>query len=180
MMNSKTAKLISRERVMELLDCYGADPQAWPEDERTTALALIQHSTELKNLQKEARKLDRFLVGDNMQPAFAGPADKQLVSRIVSSLPAQIAGGQNVRQQRDKPGRRPLFDFSNWIGMVAASVAVFVITVSIMELNPTSVSQPQNGISQAELDYWMWQQVTGEVENEDEEPLTMMALFGPE
>ena len=37
MMNSKTAKLISPERVREILDCYGADPESWPDDERTTA-----------------------------------------------------------------------------------------------------------------------------------------------
>lgn len=180
MMNSKTAKLISPERVVELLDCYGADPQAWPDDERTTALALIQHSIELKNLQQQARELDGLLAANDIQLRIAEPVDMNLVSRIVDNLPAQNARGQNVGRRQNNPGRRPVFDFGNWIGMVAASIAVLGITVSIMELHPTPVAQPQSNVSQAELDYWMWQQVTGEADIEDEEPLTMMALFEPD
>lgn len=180
MMNSKTAKLISPERVREILDCYGADPESWPDDERTTALALIQNSTQLKNLQTEARQLDRYLTGGDIMQRAGKPVDMNLVSRITANLPAQDKPGQSVVQNNRAALKRSLFDFSSWTGMIAASIAVFAITVSIMELQSSSGARQQSDVSQAELDYWMWQQVTGEVENEDEEPLTMMVLFEPE
>lgn len=174
-MNSKTAKLISPERVVELLDCYGADPEAWPDDERATALALIQHSTQLKNLQEEAKRLDQLLTSGAM-PSHE-PVDMQLVSRITANLPMQ----EKASDQLSRHGRKSsLFDVSSWAGMVAATIAVFVITVSIMELRTSSTSERQYDTAQAELDYWMWQQVTGEADNEEEEPLTMMALFEPD
>jgi len=175
-MNSKTAKLISPERVIELLDCYGADPDAWPDDERITALALIQHSSQLKDLQNEARALDNFLCEGDAKHRADEPVDMQLLSRITANLPPQEKTGKSLHR-----GRKPsLFDVGNWTGMVAATIAVFVITVSIVELHPSSTTAKQSGASQAELDYWMWQQVTGEADNEDEDPLTMMALFLPD
>ncbi|WP_455365765.1 hypothetical protein [Kaarinaea lacus] len=179
-MNSKTAKLITPERVMELLDCYGADPESWPDDERTTALALIQNSTQLKNLQNEARELDHFLAGGEMKQDAVEPVDMKLVSRITANLPAQDKPVKRITQDSRRAVKRSLFDPGSWTGMIAASLAVFAITVSIMELQSTPGSRPQSSVSQAELDYWMWQQVTGETENEDEEPLTMMVLFEPE
>jgi len=176
-MNSKTAKLISPERVVELLDCYGADPEAWPDDERITALALIQHSSQLKDLQSEARELDNFLCGGDARRSANESVDMRLVSRITANLPAQ----EKTSQKSLHRGRKSsLFDFGSWTGMVAATIAVFVITVSIVELHPSSTGEKQSGASQAELDYWMWQQVTGEADNEDEDPLTMMALFVPD
>ncbi|HEY5603811.1 MAG TPA: hypothetical protein VIM41_11940 [Gammaproteobacteria bacterium] len=176
-MNSKMAKLISPERVVELLECYGANPEAWPDDERTTALALIQHSTELQNLQREAGQLDKFLTNAGMQE----PADLELVSRIVNNLPVQDKAKNSGKRHGSTVAKRSLFEFSGWTGMLAASVAVFVITLSITDLHQSSSLQPQSIESQAELDYWMWQQVTGEADNDDdEEPATVLALFGLE
>jgi hypothetical protein len=176
-MNSKTAKLISPERVVELLDCYGADPEAWPDDERITALALIHHSSQLKKLQNEARVLDNFLCGSGATHRADEPVDMQLVSRITANLPPQEKAS---RQSLQRGRKSSLFDVGSWTGMVAATIAVFVITVSIVELHPSSTTAKQSDVSQAELDYWMWQQVTGEADNEDEDPLTMMALFLPD
>jgi hypothetical protein len=181
--NSKMAKLISPERVVELLDCYGANPEAWPDDERATALALIQHSTELQNLQRQAAQLDKLLVGGGMQPNPQEAADPKLVSRIVGNLPAQ-AKARKYGQRRDGCAntRRPLVDFSGWTSMVAASIAVLAITLSIMEFDSLSTNlQPQSSVSQPELEYWMWRQVTGETEidtdDDEEEPMTLMALI---
>ncbi len=177
------AKLITPERVVELLDCYGANPEAWPDDERAAALALIQHSTELQNLQREAGQLDWLLISGGMQQNPREPADVQLISRIVNNLPAQVKSGKySGRHEGVSKTRRPLIDFGGWTGMVAASIAVFVITLSIMEFHsPSPSSQPQSSVSQPELDYWMWRQVTGETEtdaeDDEEEPMTLMALI---
>ncbi|WP_455207867.1 hypothetical protein [Kaarinaea lacus] len=176
-MNSKTAKLISPERVVELFDCYGANPEAWPDDERSTALVLIQHSTELQNLQREAGQLDKLLTSGVIQQEMNEPVDLSLVSRIVDNLPAQEKVREHVAGHGNAVAKRTFFDFGNWASMVAASIAVFVITVSIMDLHPSSTAQRNSDAVQTELDYWMWQQVTGEIDNDEEEPLTMMALF---
>ena len=95
-MNGKTAKLISPERVEQLLECYGADPNSWPDDERATASALILHSDRLKQLQKEAEQLDKLLlqadtaVITNVSGKSNNAAvNTALVERIVKNLPAQ-------------------------------------------------------------------------------------------
>lgn len=176
-MNSKTAKLISPERVEELLDCYGANRDSWPDDERATALALIQNSSELQRMQQEAEQLDQFLIsGDDKVDANA-PVDSKLVSRIVNNLPEQNKAQQVGSAINHAHSKRLLFDYHNWIGMAAASIAVFVISVSIMNLQPSSVPREQPRLVQTELDEWMWEQVTGELDSEDEEPITMMALL---
>ena len=181
-MNSKTEKLISPARVEELFDCYGANPESWPDDERAAALALIQHSPELQDLQREAEKLDLFLLNGADRLAANPSVDSKLVARIIENLPEQNKAGQHdpISYSRRFSGTR--FNFndwlgSNWIGIAAASAAVFVISVSIMNLQqPLSASREQPEIVQADLDEWMWQQVTGEIENE-EEPITFMTLL---
>ena len=181
-MNSKTEKLISPERVEELLDCYGANPESWPDDERATALALIQHSSDLQDLQREAEKLDLFLLNGADRLTANTPVDSKLVARIVDNLPEQNQAGQynSTSVSSASSGARVNLNAwlgSSWIGIAAASAAVFVISVSIMNLQQSSsVSREQPEIVQAELDEWMWQQVTGEVENE-EEPISFMTLL---
>lgn len=176
-MNSKTAKLISPERVAELFDCYGANPELWPDDERATALALIQNSSELQGLQQEAEQLDQFLIRGDDKLETNAPVDSKLVARIVDHLPAQNNSRQLDSTSGRKHSRRSFFNFNGWIGMAAASVAVLVISVSILNLQPSSVPHEQPRLVQTELDEWMWEQVTGEVDNDDEEPITMMALL---
>ena len=176
-MNAKTAKLISPERVAQLLDCYGANPKAWPEDERSTALALIQHSSELKQLQLDAQQLDQFLSAGDSQGVMQARADSKLVAAIVSDLPQQEEAVHLGSHSTGSQSSRSIFSSGNWLGMIAASVAVFVISVSILELKPATAPQTQLNLSQQELDYWMWEQVTGESVGEDEEPLTMLTLL---
>lgn len=176
-MNSKTAKLISPERVEELFECYGANPESWPDDERATALALIQNSSELQSLQREAEQLDQFLISGHDKLKTNAPVDSKLVARIVDHLPQQNNSRQPGSTSNRKHSTRALFDFSGWVGMVAASIAVFVISVSIINLQTPPVSNEQPSLVQVELDEWMWEQVTGESESEDEEPMTIMALL---
>ena len=174
--NSNTTKLISPERVEELFDCYGANPDAWPDDERATALTLIENSSQLQGLQREAKQLDRFLVSGENQQEINAPVDSKLVARIVDYLPEQHSSRQ------PEHSKRPLFDLgdwfgSKWIGMAAASIAVVVISVSIMNLQTISVPQDQPVVIQAELEEWMWEQVTGETDNEEDEPISFMTLL---
>ena len=177
-MKSKTAKLISPERVIQLLDCYGANPRAWPEDERSTALALIQHSSELKRLQEEAAQLDRFLVTGTSQEPVSDYTASKLVARIVGNLPEQEMAAQGKAGKPSPGSMQWFFGSGHWLGMMAASIAVFVISISIMNLRPSEISQAPSRLVQQELDAWMWEQIAGDVDSDDEEqPLTMMSFL---
>lgn len=176
-MNTNTTKLISPERVAELFDCYGANPDSWPDDERAIALALIQNSSGLQSLQREAEKLDQFLVNGDEKPETKVPVNSKLVARIVDHLPEQDGTRQHGSTSDRKHTGHSWFNFNGWIGMAAASIAVFVISVSILNLQPSSLPNEQPALVQTELDEWMWEQVTGETDTEDEEPMTIMALL---
>jgi len=173
-MNVKTAKLINQERVERLLECYGANPKSWPDDERATALALIQHSDHLKQLQSKAAQLDQLLVED---PITTDVADSALLDRIVSVLPAQDqVKRRNWWSKHSNLGKSSVAN-SGWIGMIAASVAVFAITFSIVELHSSRTPRQQNVLTQQQLDNWMWSQIGGDTDSDDDEPLTMMSFF---
>ena len=53
---------ISTERVLELIAAYGAEPGAWPEDERAAATQLMENAPDLfAAALQEARALDALL-----------------------------------------------------------------------------------------------------------------------
>ena len=174
-MNSKTAKLISPERVRKLLECYGANAQAWPEDERASALALIQHSSELQNLRQQAHAFDVVLSAGDNRSRIDAPADPKLVARIVDGLPEQDRAASGSK--RNRLGLAGLTDSRSLLSLAAATAAVFVISLSIMNIHTSSLPREQPARVSAELDDWMWEQVTGEPLDEEEGPATFMALL---
>ena len=173
-MSTNTVKLISPERVKTILDCYGSNPDAWPEDEKVAALSLIQHSSELRELQQEAVKLDGFLSEAVNELNLDGGDSNTILGKIVNSLPEQ-AGVQHPQfVNRDTGGKNSLFDWNKTLGTIAASVAVVAISLSIFNITPDSV-KPVSSVaaSQVELDNWMWEQVVGESVDESDEPIGM-------
>jgi hypothetical protein len=173
--NSNTTKLISPERVKALLECYGADANAWPDDERASAQALIQHSDELQALRKQERELDELLLSGNDASAGQAPADSALVARIVDNLPEQKPSAKGARPHASRYRTSALNHPRNWLSLAAAAATVFVISVAIMDLESTSVSQQPAPVT-AEMDEWMWEQVTGDPLDDEEEPMTFMSL----
>ena len=58
------------DRVMTLLDAYGADPARWPEAEREAAMALISADPALAARRDEAAALDGLLLqAESPQPS---------------------------------------------------------------------------------------------------------------
>lgn len=49
------------ERLRDILDAWGGDPDRWPDAERTPALALLEGSAAARRLHAEARRLDAAL-----------------------------------------------------------------------------------------------------------------------
>lgn len=178
-MSTNTVKLISPERVKAILDCYGSDPAAWPQDEKVAALTLIQHSSELRDLQLEAAKLDRLLSEEAaMEPGLDQAASEDLINEIIDKLPEQEKKRNPQFINRDSGSTRSLFDWNRTFGAIAASIAVAAISLSIFTISPESV-KPVSSVaaSQIELDNWMWEQVAGESVDDSEEPMSMMALL---
>ena len=177
-MTAKTAKLISPERVKKLFECYGSNPDAWPADEKVSALSLIQHSGELRELQKEIAEFDKILKGSNIARELGETADQELVSKIVDVLPDQESKSNSRFRNRILRDEKSFFDLNRSMGAIAASVAIMAITLSIVTLKPESV-KPVSTVAtvKTELDNWMWEQVVGESPDDSEDSLTMMALL---
>jgi len=181
-MSAKTAKLITPDRVKMIFECYGSNPDCWPVDEKASALSLIQHSSELRELQKEFADFDRLLMASDMSAALTGTTDKALLNRIVEVLPEQESRPNPAYINREAGKKKHFLDFNSSIGAIAASVAIVAITLSIVNLRPehakpVSPVVATTAASSADLDSWMWEQVLGEPSDEAEEPLTMMTLL---
>ncbi|MEL6828389.1 MAG: hypothetical protein AAFN91_19260 [Pseudomonadota bacterium] len=83
---------ISTERVLELIAAYGAEPGAWPEEERAAAMELVATSPDQFELALEdARALDQML--QNEQVPEPGP---QLSDAILAAGPAPKSASGGV------------------------------------------------------------------------------------
>jgi len=91
---------ISTNRVIALLESYGGNPEAWPENERFAAQRCISQSDMLKSLQNQALKLDQTLTNlFTKDPCAASENDLTALSqRIVRQLPEQRT--RPIKKQR--------------------------------------------------------------------------------
>lgn len=177
-MNTKTAKLVSPERVKKLFECYGADPILWPMDEKVSALSLIQHSGELRKLQQEFAEFDELLKKYDVASSLPETPDAKLLKNIVGSLPDQEKRPNKKYINHVSSSSNSFFDLNRTMGAVAASIAIVAITLSIVNLGTDKVRPAEvTVVAKAELDRWMWEQVVGGSTDESEEPLSMMTLL---
>ncbi|GAB5457408.1 MAG: hypothetical protein Hens3KO_04380 [Henriciella sp.] len=74
---------ITKNRVLELIEIYGAEPGAWPEEERAAAIALTeQDPDQFAEALQLARKLDVALAIETYQEP-----SQDLAERILASAP---------------------------------------------------------------------------------------------
>lgn len=178
-MSAKTVKLISPERVKRIFECYGANPDCWPMDEKVAALSLIQNSSELQSLQKQSAELDTLLKESDSGFTSDEATNRELLDKIVAALPDQNKKPTPDFVNQQAIGRKSFFDWNKTLGAIAASVAVVAISLSIVSIAPDSI-KPVSSIAsaQSELDDWMWEQFVSDTTTDDaEEPLSMMALL---
>jgi len=177
-MSAKTAKLISPERVKKLFECYGAHPDAWPVDEKVSALSLIHHSSELRELQQEYAEFDRLLKDSDISSGVSALSDSKLLDKIISGLPEQDARADSSFFSRIDNNRGRFFNLNKSFGAIAASVAILAITLSITHLHPEHVKPVSSTIvASSDLDKWMWEQVAGDVEEDSDDRISMMTLL---
>lgn len=177
-MKHNDSKQIDDRRVAQLIECYGAALDSWPQEYRQAAKELIQGSDELRQLLQEAQQLDDALLitaDYSLTRVSADPAD---VASVIDKLPEQQLPQPARPKEKNKAiGFGSWFD-GLWIkgGMVAAGLAILV--TSTVLLQPQSPTSPVHVavLTQQELDQWMWEDITGTGQEESEENLTFMAL----
>jgi hypothetical protein len=199
-MQSKTAKLINEERVIALLQCYGADTDHWPEEERAAAIALINGSSALQQRQSETRQLDEFMGMHEARGSLNSRADAAIVANIVNALPEQQASitvslrDHRVAHAGTHMDKKTAKQRNSW-WTYGAAAAVVLLAVSVVIQQSSQPLQPSQSTSlrtaavsetasQEEMDQWMWQQATGlsedvpaDLSQDDADlPITFMAM----
>lgn len=74
---------MTQERLRNVLDAYGANPDRWPAEERDAALALVARSAEARTLYTEAARLDELL---DRLPLQMPSVD--LTHRVLADMPS--------------------------------------------------------------------------------------------
>lgn len=196
-MQSKTAKLVNEQRVNTILECYGADADSWPEEERAATIALINSSPELQQRQRESQQLDELLGVHQARESLEARADAATVASIINALPEQAAENtinlrDHVASSKAKKVAKHINLWWTYGGIAAAAVVMLAISVIIQQpsqplrtASPVRTAALSGDVSQQEMDQWLWQEATGlneelsaelAQEEADLPPITFMAM----
>ncbi|MDX1488014.1 MAG: hypothetical protein R3268_07435 [Acidiferrobacterales bacterium] len=154
-MSNDPVKLVTPERVKELLDCYGSSPYAWPESERAAALALLDGSSELQAHRDAAHLLDEALNLQARGPSAVSEQTAVLAKRILDQLEAQ---DRPSAQSLDD--RVPLFDrFWIWPTVALAGLATIALVMLLWSIPPITAPRYRVVVAANDFDNWVWAEV---------------------
>lgn len=106
---------MSRQRLAEIVEAFGASPERWPEAERRAAEALVARSADARALVAEARELDAML---DMAPA--AEASPLLAARILAARPLSSARPASAASGARRPANAGRSSVEPWRAMVRA------------------------------------------------------------
>ena len=163
-MVNTTATEMSIERVTTLIEAYGSDTQSWPEQERADAVACLESSPLLQQLLHGAYELDAVLQTGGVEEQ----ANEALLARILDKLPEQPKVEQNITKLEWIP---------RWPAAMAAALTAVVVVLVVMNSSVQTVQNEQ--IALQEMDYLLWQDVTGQGSDEisDEVPTDFISML---
>ena len=146
-MQSKTAKWVNEQRVITILECYGADADNWPEEERAAAIALINSSPELQQRQYESQQLDELLGVHQVRGSLQARADAVTVANVIDALPDQSADNtinlrDHVASTKAKKAAKHMNLWWTYGGIAAAAVVMLAISVIIQQPSQPVQSAP--------------------------------------
>ena len=129
MSGSAGKRTVGHERVEQMLAAYGADPRAWPDDEREQALALVAQDPALQQRMDQERELDGLLAC-----APAVDPSRDLPGRIIEAAPRASLGWMD-RLDAWASGLWPLG--RNWqpVGALVAAAVLGVATGFLLPQN---------------------------------------------
>ncbi|HUS23651.1 MAG TPA: hypothetical protein VM369_01780 [Candidatus Binatia bacterium] len=157
---------LTRARLQQLLDAYGADPRRWPGEERAAAEALLRGEPADSPLRRDAAALDTLL---DRLPAVAD--DAALRSTIFAALPARERPSGWREALAELAGRvggwrlaGPAFALA-LAGGVASGVLLESETQAGVATLEAAAESPDDLLALAQLDAPAWSDVTaGEAE----------------
>lgn len=176
-MKKSAPKLISTDRVTQLLASYGAHSDRWPEEERVAALALIEKSSELKQILQDAETLDEAMALPGYEQTKLPKTESKLVSRILNNLPDQEPIREKVKILQHNSWFGNVWQHS---GLLATGIAMTMVIVILLQTQPSEQYDSPHSLAQIELDQWLWEDITDETQNIDDNILDFMALAGLE
>ncbi len=147
---------MNKQRVLELLDTYGADSSAWPEEERMAATELLEQSDELKAAQHAAQELDTHLELEAQHSAFSQQQADLLSERTIRAVNSAQNDKVSILARLSKYMTLPRYAIA-----FSALLSIFIV------MNLMNLPQSHDQYSQTEFDNWMLTQVTGEALNEE-------------
>lgn len=152
MMADERQKMISVERVKTIIESYGGSSDAWPEQERKIAMALVAASSELQALCDEALRLDGDLerVRSYHKKGTAESATGTLAARILDNLP----------EQNSLP--RTLTNKHQWLGItITGAIAASLVIITLINFS-TPDTPRATVVSANAFDQWAWEEVFDE------------------
>lgn len=169
-------RLVSAQRVKTILKSYGADPTAWPDDERHAARSLLEREHELHSLRDQAMQLDAAIQTYRQSDIPDPEHITVLTERIMQTLPVQTVSPLRLSRHRQAFG---------WLmGMAASLVLVSLLFFTQQPIQDKALSQLTQTDEAVDIfDEWAWEDVTGEVvstEINDSEIFPLYALVAQE
>ena len=121
----------TRDRLIEILNCYGADPGRWPAEERAAALAVLHRQPDADELLRQAAIVDTGL--DGLRSETVGlPPQLEAALAAIPERHAQMPAG---------------YEFPSWLTAwpqlstlaAAATIAGFILGNSGLLTSTTEV-----------------------------------------
>ena len=98
-----SGQLISDDRILALIETYGADPHMFPEEERAAARARMKaHPEHFSGAIAAAREIDALL-GEVPDVVTSESLRDALIASAPKAAPARIADGRCVRRYERSP-----------------------------------------------------------------------------
>ena len=171
-MKAKRPKLVSVERAIALIDCYGANDKAWPADELVAAMSLVQESTELQQRLHQAQQLDTVLNDIEI-------SDQRHLSMLTTRIMEQLPNQKPVEKINTFVAPTKLYDSASKTyrkkSMIAAGIMLLAGSYFLLESHFISTT-PSAMIAQPELDQWIWDEINDNNENDEDEEISFMYL----
>jgi hypothetical protein len=161
---------MNEQRVIELIDSYGAIADNWPDDQRSQALSLLAGSESLQRHFREAERADIQLHAMLKEQAVDEAGHSRLRARILEQLP-----DKSSRRLR-LPGWLNIANLSTARLSAMALASVMFLVVGLVLVQQAVENNPD------EFDRWAWEQVTGNGDDtaaQDRQP-TILAVLAPD
>lgn len=174
---------VTSERVEQLLASYGSNSNCWPEQERDSALELINQNSHLKNNWLQAQRLDQamgLIEVPEQAPDQSETENEALLGKILEALPQQEQAQLVQATKAATPIRRKGASFVHKMpfkGMMAAGFALVITAVVTFNIEYPAKNDNTNTVAQVELEQWFWEEIAVESTQHSEEAIDLMAMI---